>query len=213
MGAHISSYGEQYIEKVVESMREYWGADIKIIGQNNSFKFPVYPGQKIFWQVVGHKKADSEIRLEIIGTVNSIKITDITARLGKEYKQMPQIAGPIFSQRYTLEKEHIEAFYNCIGSKTNEKVPKMLPAAFVPATLLALLEEKTQTMEGTNLLMNFDFLAEPQEGRLQVDLFPTRKPRQQGNKYLYKFKTVCSQNTTPIVYGEILSSIKHLIEY
>ncbi len=215
MGAHIASYGEQYIERVVESIREYWGADIKIIGQDNSFKAPVYPGQKIFWQVAGHKRTDSEIRLEIIGTVNSTKIIDITTRLGKEYKQMPQIAGPIFSRRYTLEKEHIEAFYNCVGSKTNERVPKMMPAAFIPATLLSLLEEKTQTMEGTNLSINFDFLAEPREGRLQVDLFtiPTRKPRQQDDQYLYKFRAVCSQNTIPIIYGEILSSTKHLIEY
>lgn len=213
MGAHVAAYGEQYITSVVESIIKYWEADIKITGLSNSFKAPVYPGERILWQTTGYEKTDSEIKLKTTGTVKERIVIDIKTHLGKEYQKMPQIAGPIYSRRYLLEKEHLETFYNCVGGKSNGIVPKILIAAFVPATLLKLLEEKIQTMEGTNLLMNFDFLSEASSGRLQVDIFPSREPKKHGEDYLYRFKTVCSQKTKPIIYGEILSSTKHLIEF
>ncbi len=213
MGAHLAAYGEQYVERVVEDMRKYWGADIRIIGQDNSFKAPVYAGQQILWQITGYEKSDDIIKLKAVGTVKGERVIDVTTRLGKEYYKMPQIAGPIFSRRYILEKEHVEEFFNCVGAESNGTIPKILPAAFVPATLLALLEERTQTMEGMNLSMDFDFLSQMELGRLQVDIFPTRKPKQRGDEYLYKFKAICSQNTKPIVYGKILSATKYFIEY
>lgn len=213
MGAHVAAYGEQYMNSVVESIKEYWEADIKITGLDNSFKAPVYPGERILWQTTGYEKTDSEIKLKTIGTVKEKIVIDIKTHLGKEYQEMPQIAGPIYSKKYLLEEEHLETFYNCVGGKSNGRVPKILPAAFVPATLLRLLEERTQTMEGTNLLMNFNFLSEASSGGLQVDIFPTSRSKKHGEVYLYRFKTVCSQKTEPIIYGEILSSTKHLIEF
>jgi len=213
MGAHVAAYGEQYVTSVIESIKEYWKADIKITGLDNSFKVPVYPGERILWQTIGYEKTASEIKLKTTGSVKEKIVVGITASLGREYQKMPQIAGPIYSKKYLLEEEHLETFYNCVGGKSNGVVPKILIAAFVPATLLRLLEERTQTMEGTNLLMNFNFLSEASSGRLQVDIFPTREPKKYGKDYLYKFKTVCSQNTKPIVYGEILSSTKQLIEF
>ena len=213
MGAHVAAYGEQFMERVVEHMKEYWGAEIKIIGQDNHFKSAVYPGERILWQVVGYKKRDGEIELNAEGKVKDKKAIDITTKLGNRYYEMPQIAGPIYYRRYLIEEEHLETFYNCVGGKSNGKVPKILPSAFVPATLLSLLEEKTQSMEGANLSMDFNFLEEPEIGRLQVDIFPAREPKQRGDYYLYKFKTVCSQKTNPIVYGGILSSTKNLIKF
>ncbi|HLF53889.1 MAG TPA: MaoC family dehydratase [Candidatus Nanoarchaeia archaeon] len=224
MGVHIAAYGEQFIEKAVEHMREFWGADIKIIGQHNTFKAPVYPGDRILWQITPSlRNIDEEIHLGITGTVKDKIVIEISSRLGKAYKTMPQIAGPVFSERHLLDADRLEAFYNCAGGKNNGKVSNMLPASYVPATLLKLLEQKTQTMEGTNLAMNFEFLREVEPGRLQVDIFPPRRarlmpPRKDagGNviidpttnepvkNYLYKFNAVVSQETKPVTYGEII---------
>ncbi|MEM4259592.1 MAG: hypothetical protein QXS38_02435 [Candidatus Pacearchaeota archaeon] len=239
MGAHIAAYGEQFIERVVEKMRQYWGADLKIIGQYNGFKAPVYPGERILWQVTpSFKKIDSKIEIDVTGTITreadkqeqTIKVIDITSKIGKEYSMMPQIAGPIFSSKYLLDKDHLEEFYNCVGGTNNGRVPNMLPAAYVPATLLTLLEQKTQTMEGVNFSMNFEFLREAEPGRLQVDIFPPREPKQRQRKdkngapvldstgkpiidYIYKFQTVVSQETKPITYGIILSAITQEIKF
>lgn len=232
MGAHIASYGEQFIERVIEKMRQHWGADLKIIGQDNGFKAPVYPGERILWQILpSFKRVDSEIQLEITGTVKDKRVIDITSKIGKEYKTMPQIAGPVFSTKYLLDKDHLEAFYNCVGGTNGNKVPNMLPASYVPATLLTLLEQKTQTVEGMNLSMNYEFLREAEPGKLQVDIFPPREPRERQRKdennnpvidsgtnkqitdYIYRFKTVVSQKTKPITYGEITSSTTYKIEF
>ena len=71
-------------------------------------------------------------------------------------------------------------------------------------------------IEGINLSMNYDFLADVKLGTLQVDIFPTRKPRQRKNEngevsYIYKFKTLCSQETKPVTYGEIVCLSKNEI--
>ncbi len=232
MGAHIAAYGEQFIERVVEKIRAHCGADLKIIGQDNGFKAPVYPGERILWQIMPEfKRRDGEIQLAITGTVKDKRVIDITSRIGKSYCIMPQIAGPIFSAKYLLDKDHLEEFYNCVGGTNNDQVPNMLPASYVPATLLTLLEQQTQTMEGMNLSMNYEFLREVEPGRLQVDIFPPRKPRamqrkdEKGNSildpktdkpvtdYLYRFRTVVSQDTKPVTYGEILSSTTFEIKF
>ncbi len=213
MGSHVAAYGEQFVEGVAKHMREYWGADIKIIGQENRFREALYPGERVLWQVKGYKEKDRTIELFITGSVKERQIVTIKSRLGTEYPIMPQIAGPIYSERYLIEDEHLEEYYNCVGAKSNGKVPNMLPAAFVPATLLNLLKTKTQTTEGMNLIMNFDFLKEANPGTLQVDIFPPRKPTERKDNFIYKFTTVVSQNTNPITYGEIVSSAPYKIEF
>jgi len=213
MGAHIAAYGEQFIERIVERMRDYWGADIKIIGQDSKFKNPLYPTERILWQIVNYKQNNGNIELNVTGTTKDRKIVDITSRLGDQYPLMPQIAGPIpnSSRRYLLDPRHLEEFYDCVGAKHTGLVPNMLPAAYVPATLLELLKEKTQTMEGANLSMKFDFLAPAKPGFLQVDIFPPGEPSERKGNFIYRFKTVVSQDTKPITYGEILSSTKYKI--
>jgi hypothetical protein len=213
MGSHMAAYGEQYIEGVVNHLREYWGADIKIIGQENKFKAPLHPEERVLWQVTGYKPANDKIKLEATGSVKDKKVIDITSTLCNEYPKMPQIAGPIFSNTYLLEDEHLEAFHNSVGGKDGKNVPHMLPASYVPATLLTLLERETQTMEGSNLAMKFDFLNEANPGSLQVDIFPPRRPSERKGQYIYKFRTVVSQETLPITYGEITSAIPMKVEF
>lgn len=224
MGAHTAAYGEQFIERAVEHMRKFWGADIKITGQHSSFKAPVYPGERILWQITPSlENVNEEIRLGVTGTVKDKTVVEISSRLGKAYRIMPQIAGPVFSEKYLLDADHLEAFYNCVGGKNNGRVPNMLPASYVPATLLKLLEQRTQTMEGANAAMNFEFLREVEPGRLQVDIFPPRRPRlmpprkdandnvildpktqEPVKNYLYRFNAVVSQETKPVTYGELI---------
>ena len=213
MGAHIAAYGEQFIESVVQNMREYWGADIKILGQENKFRAPLYPGERTLWQVTGYRQIDGGIEIDVKGSVKEKGVITITSRLGKVYPQMPQIAGPIFSDRYLLDKDHIEEFFNCVGGKSNGKVPNMLPAAYVPATLLTLLKLKTKTREGINMAMRYDFLREAEAGELQVDIFPPREPSERRGQFVYKFKTVVSQRTAPLTYGELISSTPKKIEF
>ncbi len=212
MGAHVAAYGEQFIERVVERMRNYWGADIKITGQDSRFKSALHPGEKTLWQVTGYKQ-NNGIELNVTGSTKDRKIIDITSRLGVEYPHMPQIAGPIpnSSRRFLLDQNHLEEFYDCVGAKNTGQVPHMLPAAYVPATLLRLLEERTQSMEGANLSMKYDFLARAKTGTLQVDIFPPREPSERKGKFIYKFRTVVSQDTCPITYGEIVSSTRQRI--
>ena len=211
MGAHIAAYGEQYIEGVVQHMRDFWGADIKIIGQKNKFRKPLYPEERVLWQVTDFKKNNSTIDLRVSGAVKDNEIVSITSRLGNEYLLMPQIAGPIYSKRYLFERAHLDAFYDCVGGKRSEIVPNMLPAAFVPATLLALLKDKTRTMEGINWSMDFDFIAQAIPGPLQVDIFSPRKPMEVKGSFVYQFETVVSQDNTPITYGKIVSATRHKI--
>ena len=213
MGAHVAAYGEQFIEDVVENMRQYWGADIKIVGQSNKFRSPLYPGERVLWQVRRFNQRDSSVELEVTGTVKDRQIITITSKLGAKYPQMPQIGGPIFSERYLIEADHLDEFFNCVGGTNKGRVPHMLPAAFVPATLLNLLKEKTQTLEGANMAMDFDFLNEASPGKLQVDIYPPRKPLERQGQFIYKFRAVVSQDTRPITYGEILSSAPIKIEF
>ena len=187
MGAHVAALGEQYIERVVQHMREYWGADIKIIGQKNKFRAPLHPEERVLWQVKGDKQKNGAIELEVSGAVKDKEVVTITSRLGNKYPIMPQIAGPIYSKRFLLTPEHLEAFYKCVGGK-GERVPNMLPAAFVPATLLTLLEDKTQTMEGMNLAMDFDFLSQTTPGHLQVDIFRPKRPFEVKGNFAYRFQ-------------------------
>ncbi len=230
MGAHIAAYGEQFILGVVEHMRKYWGADIKIIGQENRFQNALYPNERTLWQVSGYKKKDEEIELEVIGRVKDREIIAITSRLGKTTHLMPQIAGPIYSERYLVEKEHLDEFYNSVGGTNEGRFPNMLTAAFVPSTLLELLKRKTQTVEGKNVIMNFLFLNEAKPGKIQVDIFPTTKPEPRERKdekgnlitdkntnepiidYMYRFRTVVSQDTKPITYGRIVSTAPYEID-
>ncbi|MFH1290811.1 MAG: MaoC family dehydratase [Nanoarchaeota archaeon] len=243
MGAHVAAYGEQFAERVVENMREYWGADIRIIGQDTKFRAALYPTERTLWQVTGYRapKEDEEgeekeeIQLNITGTVKDRRVVDITSRLGKEFPPMPQIAGPIpnASRRYLLLPEHLTEFDNCVGASGNGTIPHMLPAAYVPATLLRLLEDRTQTMEGANFSMNFDFLGEAKPGRLQVDIFPPRSPKLQKRKdidggylldplsggapiiegYIYNFNAVVSQDSKPITYGTIRCSSPRRMDF
>jgi hypothetical protein len=219
MGAHMAAYGEQFIEMVVENMRDYWGANIKIIGQDNSFKEAVGLRDKIHWQVTGYKAIDSEIRLNVSGTVKDTEAIAITSHLGKEYKPRSDISGPINSKKYLLEEDHLNSFYECVGGKNSKIVPNMLPAAYVPASLLALLEEKTQTMEGINLSMNFEFIRKAKLGKLQVDVYPPKKPKEKQRKnsetidYIYMFKSIVSQDSKPITFGKIISSTPYLTEF
>jgi len=213
MGAHVAAYGEQFINGVVKHMENFWGTNIKIIGQDNKFRAPLYPGEKTFWQVKGFKKTKRGIELSIGGTARGIEVISINTVLGTENPLLPQIAGPIYTRRYLLNEAHIEEFYNCVGGKLESPVPNMLPAAFVPATLLRLLEDKTQTMEGTNMSMNYRFIEKLHQGRLQVDIFPPRRPTERKGNFIYKFRTVVSQNTKPITYGEILSGSPVRIEF
>jgi acyl dehydratase len=213
MGAHIAAYGEQFILGVIERMKEYWGADIKTIGQENRFRNPLYPGERILWQVTGFKQKNENIELHVSGSLKDKNVITITPTLSREYPQMPQIAGPIYSKRYLLEEEHLEEFYNCVGGKNKGLSPNMLPAAFVPATLLRLLENKTQTTEGTNFSMKYNFLSTLEPGTLQVDIFPPKKPKKREDQYIYRFKSAVSQNTRPVTYGEIVSSTPRLIDF
>ncbi len=234
MGAHIAAYGEQFVEGIVRNMRDYWDVDIKIIGQENRFKKEVHPGDRILWQLTGFKNLEKEIRLTVVGSVNGNVNIEIISRLGKEYRQMPQLAGPIreASTEFLLEEDHLEAFYSCVCGENSGDVPNMLPAAYVPATLLSLLEQKTQTMEGINYIMSFDFLKKAKIGMLQVDIFPPRKPKSRPRideetgkpainektgepivDYIYKFRTIVSQNTKPVTYGEITSATPFEIKF
>ncbi len=213
MGAHTAAYGEQYIEGVVQKMRDFWGADIKIIGQETKFKNPLYPEERVLWKVTESKKNNGTIDIEVKGAVKDKEIVAITSRLGTEYPLMPQIAGPIYSRRYLFEQSHLDAFYDCVGGKRSEKVPNMLPAAFVPATLLRLLEDKTRTMEGVNWSMDFNFIAQAVPGPLQVDIFAPRPPSIRNSNSIYKFRTVVSQNSKPITYGEIISATPQKINF
>ncbi|MDO8459611.1 MAG: MaoC family dehydratase [Nanoarchaeota archaeon] len=222
MGAHMAAYGEQYIVGAVQTIREYVSSDLKIIGQKTKFTAPIYPQENMWWQVKGaQEKGDTRFDLSITGEVkgkpNRNTVVEITSRLGSAYPAMPQIAGPLHSRKYLLELDHLEEFYNSVGGKYAGKVPHSLTAAFVPATLLQLLEERAHTMEGANLVMDFDFLNDSQLGLMQVDIFPPeRPPRERKGKdpntgeqkvegYIYQFRAVVSQKTKPILYGEIMS--------
>ncbi len=212
MGSHVAAYGEQFIEGVVQHMREYWGADIKIIGQDNKFVNPLYPGERMLWQVSAHKVVNEGIDLSVTGNVKEKRIVGITSHLGINYFSMPQIAGAVYSRKYVLHESHLESFSDCVGGKNNGKVLNMLQSAFVPATLLRLLEEKTQTYEGINKSMNFRFISEAKPGRLQVDIFPPAEPEivkiknregQRKEMFHYEFEAVVSQETKPLSYGKM----------
>ena len=209
MGVHTAGYAEQFMDRAVENMRKFWGADMKITGLYTGFKGFVYPGDKILWQITGYDSSGDVIKLKAEGKVSGNVVTDVVAELGKEYRTMPQIAGPISFRRYSIEGAHIEEFCRCVGVKYEGRIPKMLPGAFVPSTLLAIAEEKGKTIDGLNLSMNYDFLGDAKPGIVQVDIFPTRKPRprkmEDGSPaFIYKFRTVCSQESKPLVYGEIV---------
>lgn len=228
-GAHTASYAEQYVRRVVENMREFWGADIKIIGQHTSFKAPVYPGERILWQIESFKDAGDAIMLYATGNVKrteendlikNVKVVDVTSRLGTNYKKSAEVEGAgRFSRTYSIEEDHISKFCKCVGVEVDGKVPDMLPAAFVPATLLALIEEKTNSMGGMNLYMDFDFASGAGAGGLQVDVFPPKRARSQkdeasGNTYyLYKFRALCRQGDKIVTYGELLCSTEHNIDF
>lgn len=181
-GAHVAAYGEQFIQRVVQDMREFWGADMKIVAQKNKFHEPVFPGDKILWQVIGYRVKENELELDVTGSIKGKEIIMVRPRLGRNYRMMPQLAGQIYSRRYLLHAEHLEEAYNSVGGKNDGQVSHMLASAFVPATLVRFLEDKTQTLEGTNLAMDFEFINEAKPGRLQVDIFPPREPRPQYRK-------------------------------
>lgn len=209
MGIHTAGYAEQFMEKVIDNMRSYWGADMKMTGLYTGFKGFVYPGDKILWQVTGYASSGEVIKLKTEGRVGENVVTDVEAELGKEYKRMPQIAGPISFRRYSIEEAHIAQFCKCVGVKYEKKIPKMLVSSFVPSTLLAIAEEKGMKIDGINLSMSYDFLGDAEPGSVQVDIFPSRRARPRkmedgGQAYIYKFKTVCSQDTKPLAYGEMV---------
>lgn len=214
MGMHIAAYGEQFSHGVIQRMRRYWGGEVKVIGQSTTIKSPLYPRERTLWQVTEYKKRDTGIDLKILGTSGEQTIAEVTTKIGREYALMPQIAGPMYNRRFLLGEDHLESFYQAIGAKNDGTIPTMLPAAYVPATLLRLLEDRTGTIEGTIINMDFNSIRNAKLGRLQVDIFPTREPRELMKTdtltkervsagFLYKFKAMVSQDTKPITYGEV----------
>lgn len=198
MGAHIAAYAEQYVTGVVQRMSRFWGADIKVIGQEVTFKSPLYPGERTLWQVKGFEKKGDSIDVKVQGTANNQPIVDVTTNLGTKYPIANGRVGPTYSRRFLQERDHLEAFCNSVGAKFDEKVyHHMLNAAYVPATLLRLLEDRTGSTEGMITRMSFDFFEESKPGKLQVDIFPSGKSRPQ-----YKEGPKISENGNPVVDGD-----------
>lgn len=222
MGAHLAAYGEQFTEKVIHDLnKETWGSKIKLIGQTTKFKDPVYPEEKLTWEVgrynVKNRNGQDIIDISINGSINreeNSKIAvSINARLGNEYGIMPQIAGPGFWRKFAIQPKHLDVFYRCVGASPNSKIPQMFPGAFIPATLLELLETTTQSLEGVNREIDINFLNEPRMGSpVRVDMFQLlEEPKaiRGTDQKMYDIRFVCSQDTKPLSYGIATALTKH----
>lgn len=175
-GAHTAAYAEQFIEGVVQRMREFWGADIKIVEQKTEFPDPLYPEERVLWEAKRFQRKGDRIDLYVEGTAKSGTIARVKSSLAPKNPNAPEIAGPIYSRKYFIDPTQIDAFYRIVGGRVEPRVTNMFAAAFVPSTLLRLLEDISETNEGINRSMAFDFIREAKPGMLQVDIFPPRAP-------------------------------------
>ncbi|MBX4196235.1 hypothetical protein KW805_01465 [Candidatus Pacearchaeota archaeon] len=210
MGAHTAIYGAQFIQGVTDRMKKFWGADIQVVSQKSRFPSPIYPGDKIKWQIVNFKEIPGKnIDLAITGyrkrDNESKEAVNLTASLGNRYF-IPEIRGvPIYSQSYLITEELIRNLHQRTGGNSSEKPLAIFATSYVPTTLTNLLLEKANSLEGTNASMNFKFTGELQPGELTVDIYKFEKTRPRGGAYWYNMDAHCRQGGKSVAYGTMLA--------
>jgi hypothetical protein len=216
VGVLSASTGARIVGNALNQLREYWGAqeeELKVLGQEISFKNPCYPGEEISLSFGGYKESTTGIELSLLGSVKKKEVIEITTRLGTAFNLMPQIAGPITSYVYGLDESKITSMLEHTKGAYNGSILPILPAAFMPSPLINLLEQRTGSTEGANLRMNLDYLAQAvHPGQIQVDIFTPSRIPQPGGRPLYKFRSVVSQDTVPLVYGMITSATPEIVD-
>ncbi len=221
MGTHTAAYVEQFSERLLQIIKEHDKKDLGLKTTGLSIKFSdfVYPEEGIRWQLEEPK--ESTFVLPITGNVNGREVADARIKIGLCYKSPKElIEEPVYSRnKFVLDEERLRDTYKCIPPANREKVPQMLPNAFVISTLFSLLREKTGRMKGVYATMNFDYMAEPELNQdVSVQILPSRKPRETKNKengntqYMYKISAVCNQNGKQITRGEVLVTTPYLID-
>ncbi|MBX4212298.1 MaoC family dehydratase [Candidatus Pacearchaeota archaeon] len=217
MGAHTAIYGAQFVNGVTERMKKFWGTDIKMVSQESRFPAPIYPGDKIRWQIVDYKEVEgNQIELDITG----YKIRDeekkeavkITSRLGDNYA-LPEIKGtPIYSQKYMMTEDLIRNLHQRTGGNPSDKPLHMFAVSFVPTTLTKLLLEKSNTLEGINGAMDYKFTGDIKPGELSVDVYRFKETRTRGGAFWYRLDAHCRQGKDSIAYGEMLCTANQLVD-
>ncbi len=223
MGAHVAAYAEKYAIDLISKIKQKpWASELKIISQGTSFKSALYPDEELNWQVTGYrltKKDNDQLVLSLEGNTKrkdqQVKIAEVDITISHKYNGLPEIAIPIFWRKFPVKEEHLNVFYSCTGHKSAETFPHSLTAAYAPAAQLLLLEEKTGDMVGANLSMDFQVISPAELGpMMKVDIFrPSRPPSKRGNNYLYKLKTLCSQDDKMRMFGEMLVSTPYNLEF
>jgi acyl dehydratase len=220
VGTLTDAIGSGVSGRVFEKLVNFWeeeGQEFKIVGQQTKFSDVVYPGDSISWTFPeqGYRENIDGVELSIVGSVKGREVASVTTRLGKDFRQMPQIAGPILSRRFMIGEKEVSKAYQCAHEEPRNEVPASLVRAYVPSTLLVFQKEKTGKEEGMNRSMDFDVIREAKQGEIQADIFypekiPTRPTR--GN-YIYRFRAVVSQDSEPLQYGVVACLTPNFIEF
>ncbi|HLC32075.1 MAG TPA: MaoC family dehydratase [Candidatus Nanoarchaeia archaeon] len=217
MGAHIAAFGSEYINGVNNTLKEECKVDyLKLVEQRTRIPKAIYPGQPITWNVEkqrirGSGERIEEIMLDISGVVNGEKAVGIEGKLNGGYAspEIPSLPLSIIMKTYTLGQDELKILCDCIGAPYNEKmlIPQSFGFAYVPATLLELLQRETKTKEGINLVMESKTLGHIHPGSIQVDAFLKQKRESRGS-FIYTIETVIAQRDSngllvPKLVGEI----------
>jgi len=223
IGTHIAAYAEQFAQTIIQHINQIDknALGVQIRGQTTTFRDFAYPDENILWQVSGYRETRGGINLDISGRTNGRVIAETSVKLGTSpFPTQETDTEKVFSRRYSLNQERFDDFYNCVGGKSNGDAAIILPALFIPSTLLALLRDRTLEIDGINRSMDLNYMAHPVVGKpIQIDIFPTKReprklpdPNTGRETYLYKIEAACTQEDRQIATGEIVCLTPHNLD-
>lgn len=221
-GTLVAAGFEQYVRGLCRAINKITGKNLVYSGQTVKFSKPSYAGRwksgRINWNLEEVAKAGEGVDLKAFG-INSRKqqamLCPFTKLRTSLEKPDPDYITLFTAPHNILERSNIEikeeeknSYYGCFGKKPGDGLFIMYPSALIISTVLKLSSRRTGKPEGTYRRMDLNFHNEPELGIFETMIRMPSSPRKvddgEGEKYRYKFETLCTQNGKPIVSGRVI---------
>lgn len=220
-GTYLAAHKEQYVLDILRIINAVNGVnedekkkEIFYVNESIEFKRPLYHGKKTSWNCDDVIENDDGVsfKFSAVNEKNKEIVPNSISKLGLERKiftaeDMHDFSGSLVvdSREDEIKSDELELCYECLKRTPQGIVPMMLPAVFTPSLLLDICSRETGKPEGVYSSMNLEFYNQPNlEGKFVTRIIMSTEPVKQRRFYKYTFKTLCTQEKTPILSGEVV---------